>query len=57
MENKILFLGPSDSPVFVWLQKNGENILSTVDKITVDYIINTPLKIHAANLPILRHSS
>jgi len=39
MENKILFLGPSDSPVFVWLQKNCENILSTVDKITVDYII------------------
>jgi len=39
MENKILFLGPSDSPIFVWLQKNGENIFSTVDKITVDYII------------------
>jgi len=39
MENKILFLGPSDSPIFVWLQKNDENIFSTVEKITVDYII------------------
>lgn len=39
MENKILFLGPSDSPIFVWLKKNGENIFSTVEKITVDYII------------------
>lgn len=39
MKDKILFLGPSDSPVFVWLQKNGENVFSTVDKITVDYIL------------------
>ena len=39
MKNKILFLGPSDSPVFEWLQKNGENILSTEDKITAGYII------------------
>jgi len=39
MKDKILFLGPSDSPVFVWLQKNGENVFSTVDKITVDYVL------------------
>ena len=39
MKNKILFLGPSDSPVFVWLQKNDENVFSTIDKITVDYIL------------------
>jgi len=39
MKDKILFLGPSDSPVFVWLQKNGENVFSTVDKFTVEYIL------------------
>lgn len=39
MKDKILFLGPSESPVFVWLQKNGENIFSTVDKITEEYIL------------------
>jgi methionyl-tRNA formyltransferase len=39
MKDKILFLGQSDSPVFVWLQKNGENVFSTQDKITVDYIL------------------
>ncbi len=39
MKDKILFLGPSDSPVFVWLQKNGENVFSTVDKITVEYVL------------------
>jgi methionyl-tRNA formyltransferase len=39
MKDKILFLGPSDSTVFVWLQKKGENVFSTIDKITVDYIL------------------
>jgi len=39
MKDKILFVGPSDSPVFIWLQKNGENVLSTVDKITVEYVL------------------
>lgn len=39
MEDKILFLGPSDSPVFVWLQKNDENVFSTLNKITKDYIL------------------
>lgn len=39
MKNKILFLGPSDSPVFGWLQRKGENIISTEDKITADYLI------------------
>jgi len=43
MKYKILFLGPSDSPVFVWLQKNGENVFSTVDKITVDYVLENGL--------------
>lgn len=39
MINKILFLGPSDSLVFIWLKKKGENIFSTTDRITVDYIV------------------
>jgi methionyl-tRNA formyltransferase len=38
MENKILFLGPSDSPVFNWLLKQGENIFSTTERISTDYI-------------------
>jgi methionyl-tRNA formyltransferase len=38
-KKKILFLGPSDSPVFEWLQKNGENVSSIDDKITADYIL------------------
>jgi methionyl-tRNA formyltransferase len=39
MKNKILFLGQCDSPVFEWLQKNGENVSSTDAKITVSYIL------------------
>ena len=39
MKNKILFLGQSDSPVLNWLIKQGENIFSTTDKISVDYIL------------------
>lgn len=39
MKNKVLFLGPSDSPVFIWLLEQGENIVSTTDKISVDYIL------------------
>lgn len=39
MEIKILFLGPSDSPVFIRLKEQGENIVSTKEKITVDYIL------------------
>ncbi|MDC1048681.1 formyltransferase family protein [Flavobacteriaceae bacterium] len=40
MEYKILFLGPSDSPVVDWLRKNGENVFSTEEKITKDFVIN-----------------
>tara|TARA_B110000285_G_scaffold219153_1_gene269439 strand:+ start:280 stop:864 length:585 start_codon:yes stop_codon:yes gene_type:complete len=39
MKNKILFLGPSDSPVFIYLIEQGENIFSTTDKISADYIL------------------
>ena len=39
MKNKILFLGQCDSPVFEWLQKNGENVSSTDAKITLGYIL------------------
>ncbi len=39
MKDKILFLGPFDSPVFVWLKKNGENVFSTESKITVELIL------------------
>jgi methionyl-tRNA formyltransferase len=40
MEYKILFLGPSDSPVVDWLRKKGENVFSTEKKITKDFVIN-----------------
>jgi len=36
---KILFLGASDSPVFLWLKQQGEDVHSTLDKITVDYVL------------------
>lgn len=39
MINKILFLGTSDSLVFIWLKKKGENVFSTTDRITVEYIV------------------
>jgi methionyl-tRNA formyltransferase len=35
---KILFLGAPDSPVFLWLKQQGEDVHSTLDKITVDYV-------------------
>ena len=40
MKHKILFLGPPDSPVLEWLRKNGENVFSTEEKITKDFVIN-----------------
>lgn len=40
MKQKILFLGPSNSPVLSWLRENDENVHSTEKKITKDYIIN-----------------
>lgn len=36
---KILFLGAPDSPVLSWLRQQGEDVYSTLDKITVDYVI------------------
>jgi len=36
---KILFLGAPDSPVFLWLKQQGEDVHSTLDKITVDYVL------------------
>ncbi len=38
MKHKILFLGAPDSPVFLWLKQQGEDVHSTLDKITVDYV-------------------
>ena len=40
MNRKILFLGPSDSPVVEWLRKNDENVFSTEEKITKDFVVN-----------------
>ena len=40
MEYKILFLGTSDSPVVDWLRKKGENVFSTEEMITKDFVIN-----------------
>mgnify|MGYP001342324120 CR=1 FL=1 len=40
MKHKILFLGPLDSPVLEWLRKNGENVFSTEEKITQDFVIS-----------------
>jgi methionyl-tRNA formyltransferase len=34
-----LFLGASDSPVFLWLKRKGEDVYSTLDKVTVDYVL------------------
>lgn len=36
---KILFLGPSDSPLLTWLIERGEDVSSTSEKITPDYLI------------------
>jgi methionyl-tRNA formyltransferase len=36
---KILFLGAPDSPVFLWLKRKGEDVYSTLDKVTVDYVL------------------
>jgi len=37
-QDKILFLGPEDSPLYVWLQKLGENVIQTSDKVTTHFI-------------------
>ena len=41
MKHKILFLGPSDSPVVEWLRKNDENVFLTEEKITKDFVIKS----------------
>lgn len=41
MKHKILFLGPSDSPVGEWLRKNDENVFLTEEKITKDFVIKS----------------
>lgn len=38
MKLKILFLGPESSPVFQWLLHQGEDITSTGEKISAEYI-------------------
>ena len=37
-ENKILFLGRSDSPVLVWLVSIGESVIQNSDKITPEFM-------------------
>lgn len=37
-QEKILFLGQEDSPLIVWLQKRGEQLSQTEDKITLDFL-------------------
>lgn len=39
MKTKLLFLGPPDSPILTWLIEQGENVFSTADKISADYVI------------------
>ncbi len=36
--SKILFLGPEDSPLFIWLKEQNENIIQTSHRITMDFI-------------------
>lgn len=37
-EEKILFLGPESSPLLVWLRDQGEDVVQTMDEITLDFI-------------------
>jgi methionyl-tRNA formyltransferase len=37
-EERILFLGPADSPTLVWLREQGERVVQTSEKITDDFI-------------------
>jgi methionyl-tRNA formyltransferase len=39
LKTKILFLGPSDSPIIKWLLEKGENIYSTKKKVTKEFIL------------------
>ncbi|MDY0164434.1 formyltransferase family protein [Desulfobotulus sp.] len=36
----ILFLGPPDSPLILWLENQGENVISTTEKIDTSLILN-----------------
>ena len=38
IKNKILFLGLSDSPIFLWLKKKGEDVFSFQNKVSIGYI-------------------
>jgi len=44
MNKKILFLGPSDSPVITWLKKKSENVISTIDEISVQFILENHIE-------------
>jgi methionyl-tRNA formyltransferase len=37
---KILFLGPNDSTVLKWLRENGEDVVDTENKISVEFVQN-----------------
>lgn len=38
---KILFLGPEDSPLLAWLQSTGEDVVQTTEKISPQFIDDT----------------
>ena len=36
---KILFLGPEDSPLITWLQEQGEHVIQTADKFSAQDVL------------------
>jgi methionyl-tRNA formyltransferase len=37
-QEKLLFLGPEDSPLITWLQEQGEQVIQTADRISPQFI-------------------
>ncbi|MBB1127425.1 formyl transferase, partial [Thiospirillum jenense] len=37
-QEKILFLGPEDSPLIPWLQEHGEEVIQTADKLSAQAV-------------------
>jgi len=37
-KEKILFLGPEDSPLITWLTEQGEQVIQTADKLTLEFL-------------------
>lgn len=38
-QEKILFLGPEDSPLLSWLREQGEQVIQTADKFSAQYVL------------------